>query len=297
MSVKFPVEVDQFKSNDDDELDNEWKRFAEELIGEKKELTEKKIVEFRAAAAEDHELREISPVNVNDQNEEFCIRYLRAGNWSVPEAVTLLTNHYRLCRTYPRYMFQKPASQLQNIWTAKTNCALLRRDSNGRRIYIFRFTQWDTDKISVDDICNAMAILFDVMMQEVKTQIAGVTIIYDIKGFGTNHFRQLGRDEMKFLGAFRSGGVPINVRQIHIVNNHKLINMVYSLIKPFLSKEVQDKILFHGSDVTELHKYVPRVLLPESLGGEAGDLDNSDCVKAAMEREFEYKKFAGSFSA
>lgn len=296
MSIKFPVEVDQFKSDDDDELDNEWEKFAEELIGEKKELIEKKIVEFRAAAAENHELREISPVNVNDQNEQFCIRYLRAGSWSIPESVSLLLSHYKLCRTYPKFMFGKPASQLQNLWPARTQCSLLRRDTNGRRIYIMSFSQWNTETISVDDILNAMAILFDVMMQEVKTQISGITLIYDIKGFGTNHFRQFGRDEMKFMGAFRSGGVPVNVRQIHVVNNHKLINVLYSLLKPFVSKEVQEKVLFHGSDLTELHKYVPRVLLPESLGGEAGELDNSDCVKAAMEREFEYKKFGASFS-
>jgi len=296
MSIKFPVEVDQFKSDDDDELDNKWKKFAEELIGEKKELIEKKIVEFRAAAAENHELREISPVNVNDQNEQFCIRYLRAGSWSIPDSVALLLNHYTLCRTYPKYMFAKTASQLQTLWTVKTHSVLLRRDTNGRRVYIFRFVQWDTEKIAMDDICNAMAVLFDVMMQEVKTQIAGVTLIYDIKGFGTNHLRKFGKDELKFFGAFRSGGVPVNVRQIHVVNNHKLINVLYSLVKPFITKEVQEKVLFHGSDLTELHKYVPRVLLPESLGGEAGELDNSDCVKAAMEREFEYKKFGASFS-
>ena len=46
------------------------------------------------------------------------------------------------------------------------------------------------------------------------------------------------------------------------------------MIKPFLNERVQNSILFHDN-LTSLHAYVEKQILPEELGGKQGPFDDS----------------------
>ena len=46
------------------------------------------------------------------------------------------------------------------------------------------------------------------------------------------------------------------------------------MIKPFLTEQVQESIIFH-SDLESFHKYVDTEILPEELGGTNGPFENS----------------------
>lgn len=290
----FPVQIDPF-SNGDGELDAEWKQFAKEIIGENEEETDGKVEQFRTAVQETASLRDLRPGASAQLDQKYCVRFLRAANWSVDEAVNLLTLHYKMCQQYPQFTSSKSASQVDGIWQSKLNGCSLKRDQNGRRLYFYRIHKWDADKITMKDLFNSKTILFDAMIQEPKTQVAGVNMVYDVKGFAAKHLGKWGLDELRFFGEFISGGFPIWIRQIHIVNNPKLLDVLYKLIKPFLGKRIRNSILFHGSNLNSLHKMVPCEMLPEDLGGEEGDLNNDDSVRAAMEREEALRQYNETF--
>ena len=59
--------------------------------------------------------------------------------------------------------------------------------------------------------------------REVKTQIAGVTVVNDVSGFGFRHLRYLGLEQMKCIIAFMNGAFPIWFRKIHVVNNPRYV--------------------------------------------------------------------------
>ena len=66
-----------------------------------------------------------------------------------------------------------------------------------------------------------------------------------------------------------------------------MFQMVFGLIKPFLSDYVKNNIHFHNS-FESLHEKVSKDILPEELGGTAGKFDNSKTVEMvkSMEKNF-----------
>ena len=79
-----------------------------------------------------------------------------------------------------------------------------KRDKFGRRVYIFRLGeknhqvfnlnfrypgQWDPDTVPVEEFYASAYVLLELVAREVKTQIAGVTVVSDVSGFGFKHLR------------------------------------------------------------------------------------------------------------
>ena len=113
----------------------------------------------------------------------------------------------------------------------------------------------------LDDFYASAYCLFEMVAREVKTQIAGVTVVNDVSGFGFRHLRCLGLEQMKCIIAFMNGAFPIWFRRIHVVNNPRqvsvyfkaiqqgnlrLFGVLYNIAKPFLSERVKENIVFHG---------------------------------------------------
>ena len=51
------------------------------------------------------------------------------------------------------------------------------------------------------------------------------------------------------------------------------------MIKPFLTEEVKNTIMFHRS-FESFHKYVDKEILPDELGGMQGSFENTDTWSA-----------------
>lgn len=51
-----------------------------------------------------------------------------------------------------------------------------------------------------------------------------------------------------------------------------MVNTIISWIKPFLKKKISDRMHFHPDGLESLYKFVPKEILPEEYGGNAGKL-------------------------
>ena len=88
-----------------------------------------------------------------------------------------------------------------------------------RALRVLYSGHWDPDKVSLEDFYASAYVFLEMVAREVKTQIAGITVINDVSGFGFRHLRCLGLDQMKCIIAFMNGAFPIWFRRIHVVNN------------------------------------------------------------------------------
>ncbi len=68
---------------------------------------------------------------------------------------------------------------------------------------------------------------------------------------------------------------PLWFRTINIVNAPRFFNLAFNMIKPMLTEDVRDSIVFHQS-LESLHLDVDPEVLPEELGGTAGPFNNDD---------------------
>ena len=80
-------------------------------------------------------------------------------------------------------------SQLESVWRERLICVPEDRDQHGRRVFIIRLGKWDPVNISTRLLFTAAFSLFELIALEEKTQIAGVTVVADISGFGLKHLK------------------------------------------------------------------------------------------------------------
>jgi len=289
---EFKAEIDPFTVDADIEegLEPKWWTLAENLINEKPSESPRLIEEFKEAIIEDEFLQSLG-IEHKLTDDGFLKRFLRAGTWKVDEAMTILKTYSGLGKEYKTYVTRAIPSKLDSVWNAKINTMTEKRDKYGRRIYFFRLGKWDPDKVHLDDFYASAYIFLEMIAREVKTQIAGVTVINDVSGFGFRHLRCLGLEEMRAIIAFMNGAFPLWFRKIHIVNQPRLFGVLFNMVKPFLPDKVKDNIVFHGSNFDGLHAEVCRELLPDELGGTGGaNLDNSASVAAAKNLDDFFKE-------
>ena len=79
--------------------------------------------------------------------------------------------------------------ELEVVWREKLLCVPEERDQHGRRVFIIRLGHWDPANISTNLFFTAAFTLFELIALEEKTQIAGVTVVADIRGFGLKHLK------------------------------------------------------------------------------------------------------------
>jgi len=287
----FPLELDPFISTELNSLDlsdiTEWGKLATELLNEHQADRQLMIENFRGAVLKDEELSKWVEKDVDRCSScEFYTRFLRAGSWQMEPSLKVMRSFCELGKSYPAIISLASPKQLDSVWKNKLNTILETRDSFGRRVYIFRLGVWDPATTPTNEFYASAFLYFYLMSKEVKTQIAGVTVIADITNFGLKHISCLGLEQIKCIAALLTGSVPVWFRRIHVVHHPRVFNILYKMIKPFLVPRVKENIVFHGSDFTELHKEVPQNILPDFLGG-SGDLDNTGVVTALKHMEEE----------
>ena len=82
---------------------------------------------------------------------------------------------------------------------------------------------------------------------------------------------------------------PLWFRQVHVVNVSSLLRLAYNMIKPFVSDQIKESIIFH-TDLSSFHEYVDKDILPEELGGTNGPFDNFEMASAVYEMSGYFKQ-------
>lgn len=84
-------------------------------------------------------------------------------------------------------------------------------------------------------------IWFDMILSRPSVQINGITIIADCFGVNAAVLKWFTIRNMKYSGA-RMGLTPVRNWTVHVINMGPIISTCISLIKPFLKREVNERV-------------------------------------------------------
>lgn len=78
---------------------------------------------------------------------------------------------------------------------------------------------------------------------------------------------------------------PARFKGIHFIEQPWYIETALTVIKPFLKDKTKQRIYVHGNNLSTLHDYVTKDILPAELGGEQPSYNPEVWLKTLLEAE------------
>ncbi|RLU19227.1 hypothetical protein DMN91_007784 [Ooceraea biroi] len=226
------------------------------------------------------------------ENEAWLIRFLRPCKY-YPESTRDRVKHYYNFKVKHANVYDnlKPSKE-RNIFEQNILTVLPNLDEHGRRILIIELgKKWKHNKCSLDEVYKGCVLYLEAAMLEPTSQITGAVIIFDMDGLSLQQTWQFTPPFAKRIVDLLQDVVALRIKNLHIVNQPYVFNMVFALFKPFLREKLKNRIIFHGTDRKSLHQYMSPKCLPACYGGTLGAVEVTamDWYHLFIQMEKEYE--------
>nr|CAG4644448.1 EOG090X0IGM [Lepidurus arcticus] len=91
-----------------------------------------------------------------------------------------------------------------------------------------------------------MVAFLETLLEDPETQITGVVCIIDMENFYLSKARYFTPSYAMVSVALFQDSFPIRFKGIHLINECFIFGMLFSMIQPFLSEKMKNRIVCHG---------------------------------------------------
>lgn len=140
---------------------------------------------------------------------------------------------------------------------------------------------------NVSEAMKLVLMLGDVRLKEEHVGVAGDVYILDATVATPMHFSKFTPALVKKFLVCVQEAYPVKLKEVHVINVSPLVDTIVNFVKPFLKEKIRNRIYVHGS-LEKLYEYVPREILPEEYGGQAGPIQ---AIHGTFVRNYDFKKF------
>ncbi|XP_043489510.1 alpha-tocopherol transfer protein-like [Polistes fuscatus] len=246
--------------------DDEFKKKAENELRETPEVMAESLKTIREMVKGDKDLF------VPDL-DEFFIKFLRPCKWYPNSAFALVSffliqRHYKFFINYPYMKENFTLMDLKNTFFSDLIVPIPVRCQDGSRLIIIHGgSKWKPREYYIYDMFKSLIFIFEQLIIEPATQIAGIQVILDMNGLPFSHVTHITPKLATTVADWIQRYVPYRLKNIHVINQSYIFNMIYAIFKPFLSEKLRNRIHFHGTNREKLINMVGEKALPKEYGG------------------------------
>lgn len=249
-------------------LSEESKKIAADELRETPQVVAEALKELRELLAKDDSIH-------YDDDDESLIIFLRPCKFYAKSAYELMKRIADFKEKHKDSLEGLlPESEKDAFINYNVVNVLKNRDDKGRRVLLVNCGgSWDTKKVTADQLFRLFFIIHEAALLEPETQVKGCVVIMDFDGLGMSQVRALSPAfSMKLLG-FIQDAMPLRLKEVHMVKQPFIFNMVWTIFKPFIKEKLGKRIHFHGSKMESLHKFMNPSHLPADYKGQTPKID------------------------
>lgn len=230
-----------------------------------------------------------------DQSNWTVMLYLRCYENDVNRAFAMMDYGYRLLHKNPQYAL--PYSQIRHVFEEGLIQLMPKNDEDGSVIFLIEMNRrWNPSKIPLLEFIAAMRISGLAIMLNPDAQRHGCKVLFDVDGISMSQISQFTPHSSNLLFDLIEKCTPIVTNGMHTVNNGIMYNILWGILKPFMSKELRAKTHMHGKNWNSLTQHISETCLPPKYGGslEAPECDGAELAKLLQHYEghfLEYNSF------
>ncbi|XP_070500287.1 alpha-tocopherol transfer protein-like [Chironomus tepperi] len=208
-------------------------------------------------------------------NKVLLERYLKISFNDVDCAFALLKSGLEL-RTKAPYLFTDRdvmSSEIQTACSTFQFVPLPKITKDKYKVTIIRFPKCDANLYDSVQVIKAALMMFDASYISYDNEkdgfVEGEIFILDVEGYSFKQFLDLAKNvkTLLFYTNFLQETAPVVLISNHICNTSSVFDSIMGMVKPILSKKVNELVHFnrYGTGILE---HIEREVLPEDYGGD-----------------------------
>lgn len=142
---------------------------------------------------------------------------------------------------------------------------------NGRRVVLMRGVDKDLPTPNITEAMKLVMMIGDIRLREEYVGVAGDVYILDASVATPTHFAKFTPALVKKFLVCVQEAYPVKLKEVHVVNVSPLVDTILNFVKPFLKEKIRNRIFMHSTMET-LYERIPKDILPEEYGGNAGPI-------------------------
>ncbi|XP_058819700.1 clavesin-1-like [Topomyia yanbarensis] len=247
----------------DEYTDPALKAKAERELNETPENVKNALAQLREL------LRAETTLFVPIESDAFLVKFLRACRYDARKAFQMIQFTYRLKAKSKEYYENTPnPSSVRHVFEEGMVWFMPERDSDGAALCVIEVgKKWNTSKVSIIELIAAIRLCVEVALLDPETQLHGMKVIFDTDGLSMAQIAQNSPKHARMILDWVQKASPFRMQGIHVVNNSMIFNILFAIFKPFISKELREKIFFHNKDWNSLTKLINPACLRPKYGG------------------------------
>ncbi|XP_026464159.1 LOW QUALITY PROTEIN: clavesin-2-like [Ctenocephalides felis] len=211
------------------------------------------------------------------QDDAFLTRFLYARKFNVAESFELILSYYSYRQRNP-VLFNDLNCLDESVQLAlRDGCpgVLPERDRRGRKVLVLFTSDWDYCAYGLVAVYRALLLTLEKLLEDKQNQASGFVVVVDWTDFSFRQSAHLNPRMLKLMIEGLQDCFPARFKGVHFIGQPWYVEMALSAIKPFLKDKTRERIYMHGNNLSTLHKYVTKDILPAELGGEGPSFNPS----------------------
>ncbi|KAL2092133.1 hypothetical protein ACEWY4_011931 [Coilia grayii] len=218
------------------------------------------------------------------QSDHFLLRWLRARNFNVQKAETMLRKHMEF-RKHTNADTITTEWKPPEVIEKHLSGGMCGYDQEGSPIWydvigpvdpkglMLSASKQDFIKSKIRD-CEMLQKECDLQSERLGRNIDSITMIYDLEGLGMRHLWKPAIDTYTEVLTMFEDNYPEGLKRLFVIKAPKIFPVAYNLVKHFLSENTQRKIFVLGANWKEvLQRHIDPEQLPAVYGGKLTDPD------------------------
>ncbi|XP_045475916.1 clavesin-2-like [Harmonia axyridis] len=215
--------------------------------------------------------------------DENLMKFLYSRRLSVSDTLNLIQNHLKY-KNENQNLFRNLSIGDPEIRTALENSLpelLPQKDRQCRTIIVFHANNWD-GKISLISIYRALLLCLEFSLQDVHVQNNGFIIIVNWEQFTFQKSTWLSATIIRHMIFGLQECYPAKFLELHFIAPPWYIRAAFNVFKLTFNEEIRENFFTHGRNLSTLHDFVHKEVLPTELGG---SMPSYNCAKLIQDIE------------
>lgn len=210
----------------------------------------------------------------NSWDEDRIMTFLRGSKFSLEKCKRKLDMYFSMRAAVPEFFCDRDVTrpELREIMELVQIPPLPGLTPEGRRVVVMRGMNKDGPTPNVADAFKLTLMIGDVRLAEEAVGVAGDVYILDASCATPQHFAKFTPSLVKKFLVCVQEAYPVKLKEVHVINVSPLVDTIVNFVKPFIKEKIRNRIFVH-TDLNDLYKMVPKEMLPEEYGGNAGSIN------------------------